>query len=119
MRRGLFVNCATVLVLHLCSLEDLVAFSLLACVLVIAWLAVGFWLVVVGVEVARIRPVAYVHDEFAREQQSTTYFGTTSDKKSYDHGVAEKAQGHAARVSGAFRRVKEKLRLRETVDHGP
>ena len=52
-----------VLVLHLCSLEHLVVFSLLTCVFVIAWLAVDFRLVVVGIEVARIRPVAYIHDE--------------------------------------------------------
>ena len=63
VRGGLFVNRATVLVLHLCSLEHLVAFSLLACVFVIAWLAVDFRLVVVGVEVARIRPIAHIHDE--------------------------------------------------------
>ena len=51
------------LVLHLCRLEHFVAFSLLACVFVIAWLAVDFWLVVVRVEVARVRPIAYVDGE--------------------------------------------------------
>ena len=63
VRGGLFVNRATVLVLHLCSLEHLVAFSLLACVFVIAWLAVDLRLIVVGVEVTRIRPLTHIHDE--------------------------------------------------------
>ncbi len=70
MGARLFVNGVTVLVLHLCSLKHLVAFSLLACVFVIAWLAVDFRLVEIGVEVARIGPIAYVDDEFAGEDQS-------------------------------------------------
>ena len=81
MRGGLFVNRATILVLHLCSLEHSLAFVLLACVFVIAWLAVDLRLVVVGVEVARIRPVAHIHDEVAGEEQGMAYFGTASDKK--------------------------------------
>lgn len=84
MRASLFVNGATVLVLHLCSLEHLVAFSLLACVFLITWLAVDFRLVVVGVEVAGIRPVAHIHDEVAGEEQGMAYFGTAGNKKSHD-----------------------------------
>ena len=76
VRGGLFVNRATVLVLHLCSLEHLIAFSLLACVFVIAWLAVDFRLFKVGMEVARIKAVAHIHDEFGM-----AYFGTGRDKK--------------------------------------
>ena len=119
VRGGLFVNRATVLVLHLCSLEHLVAFSLLACVFVIAWLAVDLRLVVVGVEVARIRTVADIHDEFAWEEQSMAYFGTTPDKKSHDHDVGEKAKDHPVGLTGAFCRVKEKLGLRRIADHRP
>ena len=63
MRGLLFVNRATVLVLHLCSLEHFFAFSLLACVFVLAWLAVDFRLVVVRVEIARVRPIAHIHGE--------------------------------------------------------
>ena len=63
MRSGLLVNGATMLVLHLCGLEHSLAFVLLACVRVIAWLAIDFRLVVIGVEVARIGSVAHVHDE--------------------------------------------------------
>jgi hypothetical protein len=50
-------------------------------------LAVDFRLVVVGVEVARIRPVAHIHDEFAWEEQSMAYFGTARDKKGHDYDV--------------------------------
>ena len=116
MRGGLFVNRVTVLVLHLCSLEHLIAFSLLACVFVIAWLAVDFRLVVVGIEVARIRSIAHIHDEFAWEEQSMAYFGTARDKKSQDHDVEEKATSHAIRLTGAFCRVKEKLCARRIAD---
>ena len=63
MRGRLFVKGATVLVLHLCRLEHFIAFSLLACVIVVAWLAVDLRLVVVGVEIARIGTVAHIHDE--------------------------------------------------------
>jgi len=76
----------TVLVLHLCSLEHLVAFSLLACVFVIAWLAVDFRLVVVGIEVARIGPIAHIHGEPA-EVQSMAWFGKARDNKSQDYQV--------------------------------
>jgi len=69
VRGGLLVNRATVLVLHLGSFEHLVAFSLLACVFVIAWLPVDFRLIVIGVEIARIRPIAHIHNEFAGEDQ--------------------------------------------------
>ena len=85
VRGGLFVNRLTVLVLHLCSLEHLVAFSLLACVFVITWLAIDFRLVVVGVEIARIRPIAHIHDEFAWEGQSMACFRIARDKKSHDY----------------------------------
>ena len=51
------------LVLHLCSLEHFIAFSLLACVFVIAWLPVDFRLVEVGIEITRIGPVAYIDGE--------------------------------------------------------
>jgi hypothetical protein len=44
------------------------------------------------------------------------YFGTTRDKKSHDHDVGEKAKNHGFRLSGAFRRVKEKLGLRRIAD---
>jgi hypothetical protein len=47
------------------------------------------------------------------------YFGTTRDKKSYDQDVGEKAKSHPVRLTGAFRRVKEKLRLRKIADHRP
>jgi hypothetical protein len=47
-------------------------------------LAVDLRLVVVGVEVARIRPIAYIHDEVAGEEQGMAYFGPAGDKKSYD-----------------------------------
>ena len=84
MGRGLFINRATVLVLHLCSLEHLVAFSLFACVFVIAWLAVDFRLVVIGVEIARIRSVAHIRDDVSVEGQTMAYFGTARDKESHD-----------------------------------
>ena len=86
-------------------------------VIVIAWLAVDFRLVVVGVEIARIRAVAHIHDEFAWEEQSMAYFGTARDKKSHDHDVGEKAKNHRFRLSGAFWRVNGKLGLREIADH--
>ena len=114
MRGGLFVNRATVLVLHLCSLEHLVAFSLLACVFVIAWLAVDFRLVVVGVEVARIRSVAHIHDEFAWEERSMAYFGTTPNKNSHDHNVGEKAKNHRFRSISSVLASQRKLGLRES-----
>src|SRR4029077_14178754 len=76
-------------------------------------------LVVVGIEIARIRAVADIHDEFAWEEQCMAYFGTTRDKKSHDHDVGEKANDHAARLSGAFRRVNGKLDLREIADRPP
>ena len=63
VRGLLFVNRATVLVLHLCSLEHLVAFSFLARVFVIAWLTIDLWLVKVGIEIARVRPIAHIHGE--------------------------------------------------------
>jgi hypothetical protein len=44
------------------------------------------------------------------------YFGTTRDKKSYDQDVEERAKSHPARLTGAFRRVKEKLGLRRIAD---
>ena len=47
------------------------------------------------------------------------YFGTTRDKKSHDHDVGEKTKSHPVRLSGAFRRVNGKLRLREIADHRP
>ena len=103
MRAGLLVNRLTVLVLHLCSLEHLVTFSLLACVFVIAWLAVDFRLVVVGIEVARIGAIAHINDEFAWDRQSMAYFGTGRDKKSHDDDVGKEAKNHAVRLSGAFR----------------
>ena len=109
MRGLLFVNRATVLVLHLRSLEHLVAFSFLARVFVIAWLTVDLRLVEVGIEVARIGPIAYVHDESVGQDQGMAYFGTGCNKKTYDHCVCEKAKRHARRLSGASRRVKEKL----------
>ena len=84
VRGGVLVNCATVLVFYLCGLEDFLALVLLARRRVITWLTVDFRLVVVGVEVARIRPVAHIHDEFAWEKQSTAYFGTTRDKNGQD-----------------------------------
>ena len=87
MRGLLFVNRATVLVLYLCSLEYLVAFSFLACRFVIARLAVDFRLVVVRVEVAWIRPVAYIHDESVGEDQGMAYFGIARDKKTDDYDV--------------------------------
>jgi hypothetical protein len=48
-------------------------------------LAVDLRLVVVGIEVARLRPVAHIHDEFAGEEQGMAYFGTADDKKSHDY----------------------------------
>ena len=47
------------------------------------------------------------------------YFGTTPDKKSHDHDVGEKAKNHPVGLTGAFRRVKEKLGLRKIADHRP
>jgi hypothetical protein len=44
------------------------------------------------------------------------YFGTTRDKKSHDQDVGEKAKNHPCRLTGAFRRVKEKLGLRRIAD---
>ena len=79
-------------------------------------MAVDFRLVVVGIEVARIRPVAHIYDEFAWEKQSMAYFGTARDKKSYDQDVGEKAKSHPGRLKGAFRRVKGKLGLRRIAD---
>src|SRR5690349_7998976 len=81
---GLLVNRATVLVFDLRSLEHLIAFSLLACVFVIAWLAVDLRLIEVGVEVARIRPVADIHDESA-QIESMAYFGKARKSKSHDY----------------------------------
>src|SRR5262249_7715813 len=107
VRGGLFVNRATILVLHLGSLEHLVAFSLLACVFVIARLAVDFRLVEVGIEIARIGPVAHIHDESVAENQGMAYFGTGRCKKSHYHDHQKKAQSHPCRLTGAFRRVKE------------
>jgi hypothetical protein len=114
VRGGLFVNRVTVLVLHLCSLEHLIAFSLLACVFVIAWLAVDFRLVEVRIEVARIRPVAHIHRE-----SGMAYFGKARDKKSHDYDVGDKAKSHPVRLSGAFRRVNGKLGLRKFADYRP
>jgi hypothetical protein len=85
VRGGLFVNRATVLVLHLCSFEHLVTFSLLACVFVIAWLALDFRLVVVGIEVARIGSIAHIHGKFAGDDQSMACFRIACDKKSHDY----------------------------------
>jgi hypothetical protein len=45
------------------------------------------------------------------------YFGTGRDKKSHDHDVGKEAKNHAVRLSGAFRRVNEKLRLRKIADY--
>jgi len=84
VRGGLFVNRVTVLVLHLRSLEHLVAFSLLACRFVIARLPVDFRLVEVRVEVARIGSVAHIHGEPA-EVQSMAWFGKARDNKSQDY----------------------------------
>ncbi len=109
MRGGLFVNRATVLVLHLCSLEHLVAFSLLACVFVIAWLAVDFRLVVVGVEVARIWSVANIHDELAWEERSMAYFGTTPNNNSHNHNVGDTAKNHGCRSISSVLASQRKL----------
>jgi hypothetical protein len=46
-------------------------------------------------------------------------FGTGRDKKSHDYDVAKEATDHAVRLSGAFRRVNDKLRLRKIPDHRP
>jgi len=46
-----------------------------------------------------------------------TNFGTSRDKKSHDYDVEKKAKDHAVRLSGAFRRVNDKLRLRKIADH--
>ena len=70
------------MVLYLCSLEHLVALSFLARVLVIAWLTIDLRLIEVGIEIARVRPVAHVNREPVREERSSlAYFGTR-DKKS-------------------------------------
>jgi hypothetical protein len=106
MRGSPFVNRATVLVLHLGRLEHPFAFGLLACRCVIAGLPVNFRLVVVRVEVAWIRPIAYIHD---RGEQCMAYFSTDRHKKSQDYDLCDKAKSHAARLSRAFRRVKGKL----------
>jgi len=45
------------------------------------------------------------------------YFGTARDKKSHEHDVGEKAKNHPLRLTGAFRRVKEKLGPRKIADH--
>ncbi len=44
------------------------------------------------------------------------YFDTTSAENSEDQDVGETAKNHPARLSGAFRRVKEKLGLRRIAD---
>src|SRR5439155_9280475 len=106
VRSGLFVNRATVLVLHLCSLEHSLAFVLLACCCVIAWLAVDLRLVVVGVEVARIRPVAHIHDESVREGQRIAWFCKARDKKSHDYHQREEAKNHPDRLTRVFGQVK-------------
>jgi len=46
-----------------------------------------------------------------------TNFGTSRDKKRHDYDVGKKAKDHAVRLSGAFRRVNDKLRLRKIADH--
>jgi hypothetical protein len=48
-------------------------------------LAVDLRLVVVGVEVARVRPIAHIHNEVTGKEQGMAYFGTTGDKKSNDY----------------------------------
>ena len=45
------------------------------------------------------------------------YFGKARDKKSHDYDVREKAKSHPIRLTGAFRRVNGKLRLRKIADH--
>src|SRR3954447_17045122 len=107
VRGGVLVDGATVLVFHLCRLEHFLALVLLARRRVITWLAVAFRLVVVRVKVTRMRPVAHVHDQFSRDQQRMAYLGTTADKNSQEHDMGETAKHHAARLSGAFRPVKE------------
>ena len=44
------------------------------------------------------------------------YFDTTPAENSQDQDVGETAKNHPARLSGAFRRVKEKLGPRRIVD---
>ena len=61
--RGLLVNRTTVLVLCLGCLEHFVAFPFFARVFVIARLTINLRLVEVGVEIARIWPIAYVNHE--------------------------------------------------------
>jgi hypothetical protein len=56
-------------------------------------LAINFTLVEVRVEVARIRPVAHVHDKSA-EIHSMAYFCTARGEKSDDYDVGEKAKSH-------------------------
>ena len=116
MRGGLLVNRATVLVLHLCRLEHFLPFVFLVCRRVIAWLAIDFRLVVIGIEVTRIWAVAHIHGKFAREKQRMAYFDTTSAENSEDQDVRETAENHPARLSGAFHRVKDKLGLRKIAD---
>ncbi len=62
--RGRFlVNRPTVLILYLGRLEHFVAFSFLTRVFVVARLTVNFRLIEVWIEIAGIRPIAYVHHE--------------------------------------------------------
>jgi hypothetical protein len=53
----------------------------------LAWLAVDFRLIVVGVEITRIGPIAHIHDEFAGKDQSMAYFGKARGKKSHDYNL--------------------------------
>ena len=48
-----------------------------------------------------------------------TNFGTSRDKKSHDYDVEKKAKDHAVSLSGAFRRVNDKLCLRKIPDYRP
>src|SRR3954467_4160533 len=107
VRGGVLVDGATGLVFYLCRLKHFLALVLLARRRVITWLTVAFRLVVVRVKVTRMRPVAHVHDQFSRDQQRMAYLRTTADKKSQEHDIRETAKHHAARLSGAFRPVKE------------
>jgi hypothetical protein len=50
-------------------------------------LAVDFRLIEVGIEIARIGPIAHIYDEVAWEDQSMAYFGTGRYKKSHDYDV--------------------------------
>lgn len=84
---GFFVNRTAVLVLYLCRFEHLVPFSLFACVFVIARLAVDFWLIEIGVEIAGIRPVVHINDEAVREDPGMTCFGKRGNKESHDQNL--------------------------------